>query len=243
MQLADFDSNLVEIAQQCFPLPTFHSHLGISASELQGWQRALQFSKQASLGTQLSLTFDTRLSILADTVFNEVEGGLRSIVTNYLKTTHTWLCMIHERRFLDWLVKPGTRLDAEFTIGFLAMYLASPASTDFRDGKHDKAFLDGVYHSVKELYRIRVAQGSHFLMVVSGILIALYEICHADNTAARNTLQVATAIAYTLGLDSTITYTTSSHQNGILSLEERKRVWWGLIIVDRCVTIYLSQES
>jgi len=237
VQLAGFDSNFVDvqIAQECFYLPTLHSHLGISASEVQGWQSALQFSKQASLGPQLPMTFDTRLSILADTVFNTVEGGVRNIVTNYLKTTHTWLCMIHERRFLDCLTKPGARLDAEFTIGFLAMYLVSPASTDFRDGKYDNTFLDGVYHAVKELYHIRVAQGSHFMMVISGIWIALYEIYHADNSAARVTLQIATAIAYKLGLDSSINYTISSHQNGTLSLEERRRVWWSLIVVDRCV--------
>jgi len=241
VQLAGFDSSFVDvqIAQECFHLPTVQ----ISASEVQGRQNALQISKQASLSPQWPLTFQTRLSILADTVFNAVEGGVGNIVTNYLKTTHTWLCMIHERRFLDHLTKPGAMLDAEFTIGFLAMYLVSPASTDFRDGKCDNTFLDGVYRSVKELYHMRAAQRSHFMMVISGIWIALYEIYHTDNAAARITLRIAATMAYKLGLDSSINYTMSSHQNGTLSLEERRRVWWSLVIVDRCVERFLSSPS
>jgi len=217
-------------------LLTLPSLLGISntsTQEPQEWQWVLQLSKQASVGRQLAVTFDARLSILVDTVLNTVEGGFCNIVTNYLKTTHTWLCMIPEQRLLDHLAKRGTWPNAEFAIVFLAMYLASPVSVDFSDGKGDWAFLDEVYRSVKELHRMRAANGPCFSVVVSGILIALYEIWHADHTTARSTLHIASSAANALNLDSSMTYALSSHPNSTSYLEERKRVCWSLIIIDR----------
>jgi hypothetical protein len=170
-----------------------------------------------------------------DTVLNAVEGGFDNIVTNYLKTTHSWLCMIHEERYMKRLAEHGDMPDAEFAIVTLAMYLASPAADGFRDGKEDKSFLFEVYRSVKELHRVRAAQGPCFLMVIAGVLIALFEISHGDNAATQSTLQITTSTAYTLGLDMSMTYTLSSHPRGTSLLEERKRVWWALIIIDRYV--------
>lgn len=237
LQLDNFGDTFSElqIIQEAFPHPLPWDSSETAAPEPPGWQRALQLSRQASIGPQLPLTFDVRVSMLVDTVLNAVEGGFDNIVSNYLKTTHSWLCMIHEERYLQRLAKSGHMPDAEFAIVTLGMYLASPAADTFRDGKEDRSFLFEVYRSVKELHRVRVAQGPCFLMVIAGVLIALFEICHGDNTATQSTLQITTSTAYTLGLDMSMTYTLSSHPKGTSLLEERKRVWWALIIIDRSV--------
>ena len=208
---------------------------GSDASDLQrqGWQKALQFVQQPPLCAQMPLPFDFRASMLVNTVLNSIEGGFENLVRNYLQTTHSWLCMIHEQRYLQRLASCGGVPDAEFAIMTLAMYLGSPATDKFKDGKEDKTFLDGVYRAVKELHRFRSDQGPCFLMVISGVLIALYEIWHGRNDTTRSSLGITASAAYYLGLDLSASYTSPSHAKGTSLLEERKRVWWGLIVVDR----------
>jgi len=199
----------------------------------QGWQKVLQLVQQPPLCAQMPLPFDFRASMTVNTVLNTIEGGFDNLVTNYLQTTHVWLCMIHEQRYLQRLANCGGVPDAEFAIMTLSMYLASPTTDKFKDGKQDKEFLNEVYRSVKELHRYRLEQGPCFLMIISGVLIALYEIWHGQNSTTRSTLGITISAAYYLGLDLSTTYTLSSHATGTSLLEERKRVWWALIIVDR----------
>jgi hypothetical protein len=66
----------------------------------------------------------------------------------------------------------------------------------------------------------------------AGLLIALYEICHAIYPAAYLSLGSCAKYGIALGVDNE-SASNLNEQLDWVELEERNRVWWAILILDR----------
>lgn len=92
-----------------------------------------------------------------------------------------------------------------------------------------------LYYTVKH-FNLEVESSSVFSILVlqAGVLIALYELGHAIYPAAFLTIGACARYAHALGIN----VSRGLNSRKVLTLvevEERRRVWWAIIILDRYV--------
>jgi Fungal specific transcription factor domain len=98
-----------------------------------------------------------------------------------------------------------------------------------------------LYYTVKHFY-LEVEGSSVFSILVlqAGVLLALYELGHAIYPAAFLTIGACARYAHALGIN----VSRGLNSRRVLTLveaEERRRVWWAIIILDRYVLHSLYQ--
>lgn len=90
-----------------------------------------------------------------------------------------------------------------------------------------------LYHAAKHFYLEVQSSGICTIQVLqAGVLISLYEIGHALYPAAFLSIGDCARFAYTLGIRGTGA-PRLSNVTTLVQLEERRRVWWAIVILDR----------
>ncbi|KAF2671267.1 hypothetical protein BT63DRAFT_453667 [Microthyrium microscopicum] len=122
------------------------------------------------------------------------------------------------------------------TPDFIALMLAMQLGTDRKD-THEGVY--GLYQNVKQWCQSLEAHGMiSLLLLQTYMLIALYEVSHAIHPAAYLTIGHLVRLAELLQLQQC----NNPHRlNGAsrhwLSVEEERRAWWGIYILDRYTSI------
>jgi hypothetical protein len=90
-----------------------------------------------------------------------------------------------------------------------------------------------LYHAVKHFY-VEVEGSSIFSIPVlqAGVLLALYELGHAIYPAAYLSIGVCARYAHAIGINASGTLNTRKVLT-LAEVEERRRVWWAIVILDR----------
>lgn len=108
----------------------------------------------------------------------------------------------------------------------------TPAPSYEDDGKRT------LYKIVKEFYAEVEATGIMSVCILqSALLIAVYEIGNAIYPAAYMTVGSCARYGVALGLDKLMVSLTGQGNLGKpwMEIEEMRRVWWGILILDRYV--------
>ncbi|OQD61907.1 hypothetical protein PENPOL_c014G02077 [Penicillium polonicum] len=131
--------------------------------------------------------------------------------TRFFKHIHQWMPFISKKRFYDLYLQPSFRSRPDVVLLLLALKLIT-------------AFPP----AVEESFSILVLQ--------AGVLVALYELGHGIYPAAFLSIGACARYAHALGINVSRTVPTRRVLT-LVEVEERRRVWWAVVILDRFVSI------
>ncbi|KAL4997081.1 hypothetical protein BDV10DRAFT_98895 [Aspergillus recurvatus] len=164
-------------------------------------------------------------------------GQQRIIASQYFSTVHSWMPIISKKRFFNLFLNPPSvqRVD----VGFLClamklvMWAPSAISSDPRTA---------TYLAAKQLlYSCDISSTLALPTLQAYVLVAVYEIGHAIYPAAHLSIGACVNYATSLGLG----WTTPSWLERRLSwieAEERRRVWWAIVILERYISLGWQQR-
>jgi hypothetical protein len=123
-----------------------------------------------------------------------------------------------------------TEPQADFALLSLCLYLVVQVPSF---SKMD-SMRTSLYAKAKSLYSLVESTGIISVRTVqSGILISLYELGHGLFNEACISISGCGRAAMILGLDTSSSTNPSENLGKQLEMEEKRRVWWGIVILDR----------
>lgn len=157
---------------------------------------------------------------------------LRAMIEEYFSTVHTYFAIVSKIRLYQHLSNPLHEPGADIALLFLAMKLASSEPPEGMPPQTQ------MYQDVKSFLSYVEAQNGFSIQLIQALLlISLYELGHAIYPAAYLSTGHAARMGHAMGI----------HQRGAPEMlprcttwteqEERRRVWWGVILLDRFVNI------
>jgi hypothetical protein len=157
---------------------------------------------------------------------------LREMIEEYFATVHTYFPMISKIRLYQHLANPLHEPGADIALLFLAMKLAC---SEIPEGMPPQTQL---YQDVKSFYNyIESQNGFSIQMMQALLLIALYETGHSIYPAAYLSIGNASRLGYAMGLHNRKAPQMLPRCNTWTEQEERRRVWWAILILDRFINI------
>ncbi|KAH8809427.1 hypothetical protein F5884DRAFT_858927 [Xylogone sp. PMI_703] len=192
------------------------------------------FFLDASVFKESKLEIPTAL-LSTPNYIEELLGGdssIRETVSTYFETVHGWMAIIPKKQFHIQQLNPLSQRRLEATLLLLCMKLIVWLPTA---GRED-AKTTTLYKAAKSFHSELEITGTCSLKVLqAGILIALYEFGHGIYPAAYLSIGACARYGIGYGFDDEGAVTNDSHN--WVEVEERKRTWWAVLILDRCVTI------
>ena len=142
----------------------------------------------------------------------------------FFDTVHTWMPIVCRRGFSELLIKRMTHERVELYLLVLSMNLCSSRVTAARSH---------LYDVVKQYHTYMERSGVLSLMVLqSGVLITLYEMGHGLYPEAYLSVAQCARYGAALGVDTTIASGRMAPGKWP-DLEEARRVWWSILVLDR----------
>ncbi|KAL4780858.1 hypothetical protein BJX76DRAFT_364026 [Aspergillus varians] len=161
------------------------------------------------------------------------ENELRITADKFFGHIHRWMPFISKKRFYDLYLQPLPSLHSRSS-DVVLLLLAMKLITTFPPiGPHSPRTT--LYHATKHFYLM--AEDSFSILVLqAGLLVALYELGHGIYPAAFLSIGACARYAHALGINVSRTVPTRRVLT-LVEVEERRRVWWALVVLDRFVSI------
>ncbi len=157
---------------------------------------------------------------------------LREMIEHYFTTVHSYFPVISKIRLYQHLSNPTHEPDAAIALLFLCMKLACTQIPSQSIPQTD------LYQDIKSFYRYVEAQNGFSIHTIQAILlIALYEVSHGIYPAAYLTINNAATFGHATGLHDKTAPQMLPRCTTWTEQEERRRLWWGILILDRFVHI------
>ncbi|KAF3403264.1 hypothetical protein DPV78_003533, partial [Talaromyces pinophilus] len=233
------------------PTPTRHSAFSSASSRFQWNQLSPDEYSNGSSGTQ-SINYLTLLfldpSILQH---GQVEippavasvpphilrliGGEKDIhdtAAKFFDHIHLWMPFISKKRFYDVHLRtlPLSQSDVILLLLCLKLITTFPPARP-RDARTPS------YYAAKNFYSDLEGKGPFSILILqAGVLLGLYEIGHGIYPAAFLTIGACARYAHALGINVSKTVKPRKVLT-LVEAEERRRVWWAIVILDRFVNI------
>jgi hypothetical protein len=160
-------------------------------------------------------------SLIGDS--NEV----REKATTFFSSVHNYLPVVSKKLFYDRLLNPLQEPRSDVALLCLCMRLLIWSQTS-----HETNPQNDVYLAAKRYVVELEASGVLTLALMQAcLLLSIYEIGHGIYPAAFMTIGACAAYGFALALNPT--GTIYSEQFTWIEKEERRRVWWAIIILER----------
>lgn len=155
------------------------------------------------------------------------------MIEHYFATVHTYLPVVSKIRLYQHLSNPQHEPGSDIALLFLAMKLAC---YEVPEGMSPASFQ--LYLDVKSFYYFVESQnGFSIQMIQALLLIALYEMGHAIYPAAYLSIGNAARVGHAMGLHVKDVPQMLPRPTTWTEQEERRRVWWGVVILDRFINL------
>jgi hypothetical protein len=152
------------------------------------------------------------------------------MATEYFETIHPYMPIVSKLWFYRQLINPLSRQRADVALLLLCMRLVSMLVPDEMVPSRAP-----IYLAATQFYSELETMGDLSLQILQArVLISLYELGHAIYPAAYMTVGACARYGISLGLNRRGIYQVNSSHDWI-EIEERKRVWWAVLILDRFV--------
>lgn len=158
----------------------------------------------------------------------------RQIADNYFKTIHDWLPIVSMVRVFRLLNVSTTLAAADLVALFAAMHLVSQGI----EREHQAETQATMYNSLKCALSACEQHGqltTNFL--AASVLKTVYEIEHGIYPAAYFSIGACSRACFTMGLHDTRWATQLTIVDTWTEKEERRRLWWTTLILDRYMNI------
>jgi hypothetical protein len=153
----------------------------------------------------------------------------------------TWMPGISRKRYLNAVLNPLSPLRRSASLLALCMKLSCLVLRD--DGDEERTSL---YRLVKKFYsEVESTEGLCVQVLQAGILIGIFEIGDAIYPAAYLTVGACARYGVAMGLDKiNQDRMGGDHDRPVswIEIEERRRAWWGVLILDRSVIFLVIQK-
>jgi hypothetical protein len=168
-------------------------------------------------------------------------GGMDEIrvtASKFFEHIHLWMPFVSKKRFYDLYLQSSFQSRPDVVLLLLSLKLITTLPpTSPRNPRTP------LYHAAKHFY-LEVEGSSIFSITVlqAGVLLALYELGHAIYPAAFLSIGACARYAHALGIN----VSRMLHTRKVLTLvevEERRRVWWAIVILDRFVHTFHHQHA
>ncbi|KAH8803327.1 fungal-specific transcription factor domain protein [Xylogone sp. PMI_703] len=166
--------------------------------------------------------------------------GIEQTVTEYFQSVNVWMPIISKAK-LDRLIKTGTqnqnpRADLALLLLSLKLVLEVP-----KGGNAGQSWL---YTTAKRFCAELEIEGvCSLIKLQASLIIAVYELGHAIFPAAYTSIGNCARHGISLGLHNKLAPQMLRRARGWVDWEERQRVWWFIIVLDRYVTIGSDYRS
>ena len=151
---------------------------------------------------------------------------VRATAESYFRHIHPWMPFICKKRFCDMYLQPSYHSRPDVVLLLLALKLITTCPPAL-----PKSPRIALYHAAKHFWA--EAEGSFSILVLqAGVLVALYELGHGLYPAAYVSIGTCARYAYALGIN-VVRVMPAGKVLSYVELEEKKRVWWAIIILDR----------
>jgi hypothetical protein len=164
---------------------------------------------------------------------------IRNVASTFFSTVHSYLPIVSKKTFYDHFLNPflQQRADVAFLCLCMKLILWVPSNSDLGAEAQTRDYLAGKQY-VSELE----SAGVFTVPMLQGrVLIALYEFGHGIYPAAYMSIGNCAAQAFALGLGSEME--AGKVEGGRMLTwvehEERRMVWWAIVILERFVESFL----
>lgn len=154
--------------------------------------------------------------------------SIRRVAVDYFAAIHRWMPILARFTFFDSISIETSNNAADVNLRLLAIHLITQTPSP-RNSKTP------TYLAAKRFYLQAETTGTFTVQVLqAGILIALYELGHGIYPSAYLSIGSCARYGVAIGLNgATVSHATRALTWG--EVEERKRVWWAIVIMDRYV--------
>lgn len=176
---------------------------------------------------------------LDPTILDAIEKPA-SITARYFTWVHLWMPIISKSRFLLDHAGPLSRPKSDFKILLFCVKLVmwSP-----KEAQVPRDPINRDYLAAKNALLTTEITGPFSLQVLQAmILTAIYEYAHAIYPAAYVTMSTCARYGLALGIDKQCRDDIRSVCFDLEDQEERRRVWWAIVVLDRMVSPWSTSE-
>lgn len=158
---------------------------------------------------------------------SELVGGIldiQAVSDRFFKSVYMWMPIISKPRFSSTLLSRLTYKKAELYLLVLSMKLCSTRAT----------LLNTALYETVKLFHFKLQSSGvlSILVLQAAVLIGLYELGQAIYPAAFLSIGSCARYAVALGIDKSI-LSPSTPNSQWIEEEERRRVWWAILVLDR----------
>ncbi|KAL6814303.1 hypothetical protein J3E69DRAFT_347044 [Trichoderma sp. SZMC 28015] len=147
----------------------------------------------------------------------------------FFETIHVWMPIVSKQQFQQQLLQRLALQRAELFLLVLAMKLCSSRVTVAKSM---------LYRTTKQFYFDIESSGRFSVQTLqAAILIALYELGHGIYPAAIISVANCARIGTLIGIDKSLSSWDLMSRVPWIELEEHRRVWWAIIILDRFMNL------
>jgi hypothetical protein len=158
-------------------------------------------------------------------------NAINSTATKFFGRIHPWMPFISKKRFYESYLGPSLQSQPDVVLLLLSIKLITTLPpTQPRNARTP------LYYAAKHFY-LEVEGSSIFSLPVlqAGVLLALYELGHAIYPAAYLTIGTCARYAFALGINIGAAVNPRKVIT-LVEVEERRRIWWAIVILDRFVS-------
>lgn len=162
----------------------------------------------------------------------------KPIASRFFEDIHTWMPIVSKYRFYNHLMNPLLEHRSDLTILLFCMRLISWSAAEHADGDKPRT---RAYLAAKRLLVDAESAGLLTLQILQAILlVSIYEIGHGIYPAAYITIGACARYGTALGIDKQKLSDNGNPSLTEVEQEERRRVWWAIVILDRFGQFYFD---
>ncbi|KAF2108583.1 hypothetical protein BDV96DRAFT_652834 [Lophiotrema nucula] len=168
--------------------------------------------------------------VLAGTALDAISIS-ESVLHEYFQRIHWWMPVISKLRIYgEFRKRPN--VETKLQIAAMKVLLWHPPA----DGDADPR--TRTYNIVKNSVIEAVSAGALTLPLLQAqLLLAIYELGHAIYPTAYLTIGACSRYGLALGIDLSLQPESLSHVISQMELEEQRRTWWAIVILDRHIQL------
>lgn len=157
------------------------------------------------------------------------ESQQATIVSQYFQSCHKWMPIISQTRLMRFARTSLAKQRVDYSLLLLCMKLIENIPSSSLDAARSP-----LYTSAKELLLTLEMTGVYSLLKLqASVLLTVYEMGHGLFPSAYVSMGHCVTHALALGIHSSIAPQILDSPRNWVDWEERQRVWWMIVILDR----------